>query len=244
MNALQTRLLAKCDRIVGEGLAAMASPYLSCSWGKDSTFLLWLVLRHRPDIPVVFVDSGYAMPDTYAIRDRLLREWGPLRYTEVPSAVDYLELVRTWGLPDVSRKDSDQQRVVRLLKKDPMTTWAHQHGYDGIFWGMRADESAPRRAMCRYYGATFHASSADLWRCAPLAWLTGHELWYLIDSLALPYNGLYDKTLLQPRELIRNGGWLTTDGARSKGRLVWLRYYYPDLYGRLADMSPEVSRLA
>ncbi len=240
MNALQTRLLNKFDRWVTSGLEIIKRPYLSCSWGKDSTFLVWLVLRHQPHIPVVFVDSGYCLPDTYAIRDRLVDEWG-LNYEEVPAAVDYLDVVKDWGLSDITRRGQDQQKVVALLKKDPMVAWAHEHGYTGLFWGLRADESARRRATSRVHGPLFHAKHADLWRCAPLAWLTGHELWYLIDSLEIPYNTLYDKTLLQPRELIRNSGWLTTDGARTKGRIVWLRHYYPDLYRRLREIEPLVA---
>ena len=55
----------------------------------------------------------------------------------------------------------------------------------------------------------------------------------------IPYPKLYDNIGLLPREEIRNGGWLTTDGAHM-GRVQWLRRYYPEQYQVLAQKYPEV----
>lgn len=241
MNPFQARLLAKCDRIVEEGLRTMSNPYVSCSWGKDSTFLLWLVLRHRPDIPILYIDYLDALPDTYAIRDQLLGEWD-LRgqYTELAAEWDWRRQIEVLGLSDITRTKSSKA-VIPLVKGHQAERWAQEQGHDGRFWGLRADESATRRRLFRARGALYQARGQ--WVCSPLAWLTGHELWYLIDSLGIPYCAIYDKTLLEPRETIRNGGWACTDGAL-KGRVVWLRYYYPDLYERLREIAPEVDRLS
>jgi phosphoadenosine phosphosulfate reductase len=215
----------------------MRQPYLSCSWGKDSVFMLWMMLKVQPDIPVVYMNSNYAFPETYALRDRLVAEWN-LNYIELPAAVDYLDIVQEFGLPDVSRTEADQQRVVDILKKRRANTWSQEHGYDGNFWGIRKDESRARRRMIENRGELFR-SKDGLWRCSPLAFVPIRELWWMIDHYQVPYSGVYDQTLFFPREQIRNEGWLTTDGAKH-GRIAWLKHYYPEQYKILVEIDPQV----
>ncbi len=43
----------------GDGLV------MSSSFGIHSAITLHLVTRHLPEVPVVFVDTGYALPETY-----------------------------------------------------------------------------------------------------------------------------------------------------------------------------------
>lgn len=215
----------------------MRQPYLSCSWGKDSVFLLWCLLKIQPTIPVVYMNSNYAFPETYALRDRLVKEWD-LNYIELPAAVDYKDIITEFGLPDVTRTKAQQKTVVDILKKKHANSWSHEHGYDGNFWGIRADESRARAQLIRHKGDIFRAKDG-LWRCSPLAHVSIRELWMMIDHYRVPYSAVYNKTLLFPREHIRNAGWLTTDGA-AHGRIAWLKYYYPDYYRELAIAHPEI----
>lgn len=225
--------------IIEQGLAVMKRPYVSCSWGKDSTALLWLLIGFNPDIPVVHFHSSYQLPEIPELRDELIEKW-QLNYLEIPGR-DLSEMI-DWlgeiGLPDISRKPAQQRRVVTELKTDKGREVAQEHGLDGMFWGLRAAESRARRNLFRGKSPLYQGQDG-LWRCAPLAWWSDSDLWALIDHFRIPYAKLYDKTLFEPREKIRNAGWLTTDGARY-GRLVWLKYYYPNHFNQLAGEFPEV----
>ena len=44
---------------------------LTSSFGIQAAVLLHLITRQRPDIPVVFIDTGYLFPETYAFVDQL-----------------------------------------------------------------------------------------------------------------------------------------------------------------------------
>jgi phosphoadenosine phosphosulfate reductase len=236
-SSLFSRELSRITDIIQRGLLEMRQPYLSCSWGKDSVFLLWCMLRIKPDIPVVYMNSNYAFPETYELRDRLVKEWN-LNYIELPAAVDYAEIIQEFGLPDITRTQAQQKRVVDILKKNRANTWSQEHGYDGNFWGIRADESRARLKLIQHKGDLFR-SKDGLWRCSPLAHIKIRELWWMIDHYQIPYSHVYDKTLFFPRHQIRNAGWLTTDGA-AHGRIAWLKHYYPDKYYLLAAQYPEI----
>ena len=51
----------------GDGLV------LSSSFGAQAAVMLHLATQARPDIPVIFVDTGYLFPETYEFADRLAK---------------------------------------------------------------------------------------------------------------------------------------------------------------------------
>src|SRR5215472_5561264 len=48
---------------------------ITCSFQAEDVIVLHLLRRRIPDIPVLFLDTGYHFAETYAFRDRLTREW-------------------------------------------------------------------------------------------------------------------------------------------------------------------------
>src|SRR5271156_6675485 len=64
-QALQT-LLSAADR---------RKACLTCSFQAEDMIVLHLLRREIPDIPVLFLDTGYHFAQTYEFRDRSDREW-------------------------------------------------------------------------------------------------------------------------------------------------------------------------
>lgn len=58
------------DRTFGNGLV------LSTSFGIQSALMLHLVTQVRPEIPVIFVDTGYLFPETYRYAETLTERLG------------------------------------------------------------------------------------------------------------------------------------------------------------------------
>ncbi len=61
---------------------------LTCSFQAEDVLLLKLALELRPQLPTLFLDTGYHFAETYAYRDRIAREWNvklinllPLQYS-------------------------------------------------------------------------------------------------------------------------------------------------------------------
>jgi phosphoadenosine phosphosulfate reductase len=214
--------------------------YCSCSWGKDSTVLLHLLLQHGWRGTVVWKAFPHEIPGQKEFRERILKEWDIKDYREVGGGTlrEHIEFYKQHGLTGIT-EGRDHDKNVSIIKKNPLTQFAHENGYDGFFWGIRADEAIKRRKLLKARGTLFKAKIDNLYRCSPLAWWTGRDVWLYIEKTGIPYNPLYNNTLFEPREKIRNIGWLSTDGAE-RGRIVWLRYYYPEIYEALAAEFPEV----
>lgn len=232
------RQLDNAENIISQGLAQMKKPYVSCSFGKDSVVLLHLVLQQCPSIPILFINSQYCFPDTYKVRDEFVKRFN-INLFELVQEHDYLDIINQYGLPD-DRSKAQQKKVVELLKKDTANMWAKKNGFDGHFWGLRKEESIGRKILLNTKGTLFLAKMAGLWRCSPLANWSYEDIWVYILTNDVPYSGIYAKDKFCDPKQIRNSSWVTTDGAALNGRVLWLKYYYPELFTKLARKVPKV----
>src|ERR1700740_1351572 len=48
---------------------------LTCSFQAEDMIVLNLVRQRIPDIPVLFLDTGYHFAETYQYRDKMAAEW-------------------------------------------------------------------------------------------------------------------------------------------------------------------------
>ena len=212
--------------------------YASCSFGKDSAVMLRLILDVRPDMPILYMSSGYALPDTIAYKDLLKEAWH-LNLTELPAKVDYLELCQEFDLPH-RRSQATQKRVVKMIKKDHASAWAKEQGFTGAFLGLRAEESRGRKIQYLRNPEGILDKENNILKVAPLATWIAYDIWAFTFSTGMPYNHLYDKENCGfTRYTLRNTGWLSTDG-ENQGRLEWLRKNYPQYYQKVRDLSYEL----
>ena len=234
MNPYQKRkaiytMIEKC-------LEDVEKPYLSCSFGKDSILLLYFVRQIIKDIDVVYINSGCSFQEVYKYGDFIVLEW-ELNYKEIVQDIDYIELCKNIGLPH-ERETEEQNKAVRILKKDKFNDFVKKQGYDGLFWGLRAAESRGRKQLIKAKGYKFKDNNG-LYRLSPIAYLSDNEVWELIDFFKIPYCSLYDKNDIFKRKDIRNSGWVSTDG---DGKILHIKHYYPELYDKLEKEFPQIRR--
>lgn len=218
--------------IIRRGLKYCNNPYIACSFGKDSTVLLYFILQQRPDIPVVFLKSDYELPEIYEFSKWLKKEW-KLNLTEIDLKLNHIEVCKKIGL-----QHERKYEVANFFKKKPLQEYALKNNYDGVFWGLRKDESNLRRKIIKYQGV-YSKGKDGIKRISPLAFISNYELWLIIDLLKIPYCDLYKKTKFFKRENLRNDGWLATNKA-TKGRLLHLKYYYPEYFKKIEQNFPEI----
>ena len=230
--------LQEAKQAIDKALQTGRTFYVSCSFGKDSAVMLRLILDAQPDMPVLYMSSGYALPDTIAYKDMLKEAWH-LNLTELPAPVDYLELCREYGFPH-QRSQATQKRVVEMIKKTPASAWAKEQGFTGLFWGLRKEESDGRKILNLRHPEGILDKKNNILKIAPLATWTAYDIWAFTFSTGMPYNHLYDKENCGVnRYTLRNTGWLSTDG-ENQGRLEWLRKNYPQYYQKVRDLSYEL----
>lgn len=225
----------KAFQICEEYIAQYEHPYLSMSWGKDSILLLYILQQVKKDIKVIFLNSGYALPDTYEIRDKLVDEWD-INYEEIQQDVDYIEMCQLIGLPH-ERTASQQNKVITNIKKITLDDYAKKKGYDLCFWGIRADEAKKRQWLFKKNG--YSVKTNDILKVHPIIHFTLSDVWEFYYFLDIPVNQIYTKNKFLKKEQIRNTGWVSTDGADS-GKIMWLKYYYPEYYNQLQAKFPQI----
>lgn len=230
-------LLRKEEKIKGvitEQLNYAKKPLVSLSWGKDSFLLFHYVYSIYPDIDVVFLNSGYGLPCNYNFRDKILSELD-INYHEIKQQHDYIDICNEFQLPHL-RTLSQQRKVIKLIKKNQLDTFAKKNGNDVVFWGLRADESKARNGLSKK--GYFFDKLNGLRFVHPLIYMSQFELWYIYEQNKLPINQLYNNTGIIQKEYIRNSGWLSTDGEKY-GRMEWLKIFYPEQYNKLLFHFPN-----
>jgi phosphoadenosine phosphosulfate reductase len=118
----------------GDGLV------VGSSFGKDGMVLIDLARRLRPNIPVLFLDTGYHFPETLALRDRLQEERGVAVVNVRPEA-SVAEQDARLG-PDLFARDPD--RCCALRKVAPLQ--AALAGRTAWLTGVRRSQHGGREA--------------------------------------------------------------------------------------------------
>src|SRR3954470_16963972 len=69
---------AKLDTVravLGRAILGHGEVCLTCSFQAEDVLLTRLAIDLDPNIPVLFLDTGYHFKETYEYRDRIAREW-------------------------------------------------------------------------------------------------------------------------------------------------------------------------
>lgn len=182
--------------------------YCGVSWGKDSVVAADLVSRYAPGVPIVWVrvDPDYN-PDCLLVRDEFLRTHPSMQYEEV-----------------VVTRDPGPYRVHGTLESG-MQIAAEKLGATRYISGVRADESAVRKARMRNWG------ESTLRTCAPIGWWTARDVFAYLHARGLPVHPAYACSMdgMLDRARIRVGPLGGPVGERpgdNWGRVEWERRYY------------------
>src|SRR5271169_5490487 len=69
---------AVIDRLLEENAEAVkkGSVCITCSFQAEDMIVLDMLRKRLPEIPVLFLDTGYHFAATYEYRDRMTQAWG------------------------------------------------------------------------------------------------------------------------------------------------------------------------
>lgn len=158
---------------------------MTSSFGAESAVMLHLVTRVVPDIPVVFIDTGYLFPETYRfaeqLRDRLKLN---LKVYQAVISPAWMEATRgrLWeeGLEGMNRYD-------RLRKVEPMQRALRE--LDPLAWlaGLRRGQTDHRSAL-RYV-----EEQGPHHKIHPVLTWTGRDSLDYLKAHDLPYHPLFDQ---------------------------------------------------
>jgi phosphoadenosine phosphosulfate reductase len=157
---------------------------LSCSFQAEDVLLLHLVRELWPDIPVLFLDTGYHFQETYAYRDRITTDW-KLNLTNLLPARTVVEQELEHGLLHQTAPD----RCCALRKVEPL--FSAVGNYKTWLTGLRREQARSRTTLEEIADFTL-PSGITVRKLSPFADWTTRDIWQACAFYGIPLLPLYD----------------------------------------------------
>lgn len=217
-----SEMLKRCDK-----------PYIAFSCGKDSSVLADLVLKINPKIPLRFISSGETriLHNVDDVIDYFVKTYH--------ADVEEICFDRVWSA-EWKNATFDEQR--KAGRRDIQSI--DNSSYNGVFMGLRADESRVRSISLKKYQTDrlprfmYKYINRDFYRLCPLAlWKTEDVGAYIVEN-GIPTLRWYETFGFESRTTAR----LTGDAIRQNA-LFYIKTTNPEGYQKLLKRFPELSVL-
>ena len=162
-----------------------ASACVTCSFQAECMALVDLVITQRPNIPVLFLETGYHFPETYTYRDQMTERLH-LNLVNLSSAQTVAEQESQFGILHESAPD----RCCAMRKVGPLFRGLEDYGV--WFTALRREQS-PTRANLRAIDSFRLPSGKQLVKVSPLADWTNADVWSYLKRRAIPVLPLYEQ---------------------------------------------------
>ncbi len=157
---------------------------LTCSFQAEDVLLLHLAMELRPQIPVLFLDTGYHFAETYAYRDRLAAEW-KLNLMNLLPKETVAQQEAAFGL----LYQTDPNRCCGLRKVEPL--FEAVANYKVWLTGLRREQARSRTALKEVDDFTLPGGTV-VRKLSPFADWTTRDVWQLAAHFSIPLLPLYD----------------------------------------------------
>jgi phosphoadenosine phosphosulfate reductase len=172
------------DLIAGV-LAQAGAPCVTASFQTECVVLVHLLIEQRPDIPVLFLETGYHFKETLVYRDQLTAAW-KLNLMNLSARQSVAEQEAAFGILNQTAPD----RCCALRKVGPL--FAGLESFDTWFTALRREQS-PTRANLKPIDDFKLPSGKALRKISPLADWTTREIWTYLTSRGIPILSLYER---------------------------------------------------
>ena len=235
------RRLEAAHEILARAITMGGTWAAGVSGGKDSTALAGLLVESGWRGPLLH----FRYPETPDENTELVRglaaRWDlPLHIVEVEGAWDVFAKA---GRAFVSAETAEERAATSsMLSGYGKAVEAHtvQEGWTGQFWGLRREESRPRRIMLASKGPLYQVESRSGWTCCPLAGWRSADVWAFTASRDMPHLSRYD-TASDPERERSEITWLACESLWSHGMVARLKMERPDEYNELLARFPILS---
>jgi 3'-phosphoadenosine 5'-phosphosulfate sulfotransferase (PAPS reductase)/FAD synthetase len=206
---------------------------LCWSGGKDSTAMVHLVRSIAPDIPIIiqFDDCDWPEKRLYIERVCKMQKWS---IHEVwPSFSIWDAAIKT----DLGNVEicAQSHKITKKGFIEPLQDKVKELGCEGVYMGLRAQESHGRSCNLHKRGQLYQISSGQ-WRCCPLAWWKVEDVFAYLVSHEIEINPCYFNNKFRSPEEIRLAWALPTPLGMGTGDMEHIKYYYPEQFRRLQDV--------
>ena len=157
---------------------------LTTSFGMEGCALIDMVARLGRPLPVIYLDTMFLFPETYALRDRMVERYPHLSFENYGTTLTPEQQAEHHG-PELWARDPDQ--CCRLRKVEPMREALK--GVDVWVTGLMRSQSAERAGL----GVVEWDWQYQVLKVNPLAGWDRGRIWEYVRRHDVPYNELHER---------------------------------------------------
>jgi phosphoadenosine phosphosulfate reductase len=155
------------------------------SFQAEDMVLLHMVRETLPNVPVVFLDTGYHFAEVIAYRDRMAAEWGMNLISLLPEQT-VAEQESQFGILN----QSDPGRCCGLRKVTPLFASLEKYGL--WFTGLRREQAKSRAALHEVDNFKLPTGTV-IRKISPLTEWSAKDVWTYAAEHGIPLLELYDR---------------------------------------------------
>lgn len=157
---------------------------MTTSFGMEGCALIDMVARHEQPVSVIYLDTMFLFPETYALRDRMVERYPHLRFINRGTTLTPHEQAKRHG-PELWRRDPDA--CCRIRKIEPL----RQALADVDVWvtGLMRSQSAGRAGL----STVAWDWQYQVLKVSPLAGWDRARVWGYVQQHDVPYNELHER---------------------------------------------------
>jgi phosphoadenosine phosphosulfate reductase len=161
---------------------------LTSSFQAEDMVMAHLLMKRVPQLPVLFLDTGYHFRQTYEYRDRMTKQWS-LNLVNVLPTQTVAEQESAFGI----LYRSEPARCCQLRKVEPLMRALEP--FDIWFTGLRREQSPTRRNLKK---VELHClpTGKTLWKVSLLADWNWEQVGQYAKAHEIPYLPQYDEGYL------------------------------------------------
>ncbi len=187
LDAINTELeaMSAADRVSWALSTLPTQLIMTSSFGAQSAVLLHLMTRQWPDIPVVFLDTGYLFPETYAFADELTDRLGlnlHVYQSSISNAWQEARHGQQW-----QEGESGLKAYNRINKVEPMQRALRELEAGTWFSGLRRQQADSRQDL------DVISIRGEQIKVHPLIDWTNQAIHQYLKQHDLPYHPLWEK---------------------------------------------------
>jgi phosphoadenosine phosphosulfate reductase len=155
------------------------------SFQAEDMIVLHIVQRTLPDVPVIFLDTGYHFAEVYEYRDRMAQDWSMNLINLLPQFTVSEQEVQ-FGILN----QTDPSRCCDLRKVKPL--FAALDRFELWFTGLRREQAKSRSALQPVEDIAL-SKARTIRKVSPLTEWSAKDVWDYARQNDIPLLPLYDK---------------------------------------------------
>lgn len=184
MTELEQKI-ADARELIAVELAKPGAICVTSSFQTECVVLVHMLRKQRPDIPVLFLETGYHFPETLAYRDQITKDW-KLNLRNLAAQQSVADQEAQFGI----LYQSEPAKCCGLRKVEPL--FAGLGDYDIWFTALRREQS-PTRANLQTVEPFKLPGGKAIEKVSPLAAWTNRDVWQYLSLHQIPALPLYDQ---------------------------------------------------